>query len=267
MSFNAVYERIETWLKEEELQLSDWELEAFRHRAEIATQVLALVWTLEDHAHERQWVERAAYEILSTSQRRVLREALRGIGRLVETLLPDRIQRLATALDASGPIGSTEVAVLAQAVVVSIDYRLGPEHPFPAAVDDALTAARWVGTHLAELGGSQVWAMAGDSAGGGLTAVATHVLRDERRSGAGADVIGPPMAAQLLIYPATDATMSSPSVHQNANAPILTKRSMVTFRDHYLGPGHDHYKRAFASEQVIIGAGLSTAVALTASGR
>ncbi len=101
---------------EEELQLSDWELEAFRHRAEIATQVLALVWTLEDHAHERQWVERAAYEILSTSQRRALREALRGIGRLVETLLPDRIQRLVTALDASAPIGSTEVAVLAQAV-------------------------------------------------------------------------------------------------------------------------------------------------------
>lgn len=101
---------------EEELQLTDWELEAFRHRAEIATQVLALVSTLEDHAHERQWAERTAYEILSASQRRALREALKGIGRLVGTLLPDRIQRLVTELGAAGQAGSPEAGALAEAV-------------------------------------------------------------------------------------------------------------------------------------------------------
>ena len=82
---------------------------------------------------------------------------------------------------------------------MSIDYRLGPEHPFPAAVEDALAAARWVQSHLAELGGTDVWGMAGDSAGGGLTAVVSHELRPPAE-----DSRVPSMAAQLLIYPATD---------------------------------------------------------------
>ncbi len=127
------------------------------------------------------------------------------------------------------------LAVLAQAVVVSIDYRLGPEHPFPAAVDDALTAARWVGTHLAELGGSHVWAMAGDSAGGGLTAVATHVLRDERRAGAGPEVVGPPMAAQLLIYPATDPAGSYESRVRLGSGYGLETESIDYFMRLYAG--------------------------------
>jgi signal transduction histidine kinase len=101
---------------EEELQLTDWELEAFRHRAEIATQVLALVSTLEEHAHERQWAERTAYDTLSASQRRALHEALKGIGRLVGTLLPDRIQRLVTELGASGLTGSPGTGAIAEAV-------------------------------------------------------------------------------------------------------------------------------------------------------
>ena len=91
------------------------------------------------------------------------------------------------------------LAIDARAVVVAIDYRLGPEHPFPAAVEDALAAARWVQTHLSELGGTDVWGMAGDSAGGGLTAVVSHELLGRAGSSD-----GPPMAAQLLIYPATD---------------------------------------------------------------
>ena len=92
------------------------------------------------------------------------------------------------------------LAVNAQAVVVAIDYRLGPEDPFPAAVEDALAAARWVQSHLGELGGTDVWGMAGDSAGGGLTAVVSHELR----SPADGSEVPPAMAAQLLIYPATD---------------------------------------------------------------
>lgn len=99
---------------EEELHLSDWELEALRHRAEIASHTLALVSTLEDHAHEREWVGRAAYETLSTSQRRALREALAGIDRLVGSLLPERIRRLVGG--ASGSPGSAEADALAEAV-------------------------------------------------------------------------------------------------------------------------------------------------------
>jgi len=101
---------------EDELQLTEWELEAFRHRAEIASRALALVSTLEDHAHEREWVGRAAYETLSASQRAGLREALKGIDRLVATLLPDRVQRLVTELHGSAPTGTMEWGALAEAV-------------------------------------------------------------------------------------------------------------------------------------------------------
>ena len=101
---------------EEELQLTEWELEAFRHRAEIATRVLVLVSMLEDRAHERQWAERTAYETRSTSQRRALHEALKGIDRLIGTLLPDRIRRIVTEQGASGLTGSAEADTLAEAI-------------------------------------------------------------------------------------------------------------------------------------------------------
>jgi signal transduction histidine kinase len=98
---------------EDELVLTDWELEAFRHRAEIASQALTLVATLEDQAHEQAWVGRTAYETLSASQRAALREALNGIDRLVATLLPDRVQRLLGKLPGSE---SAEWRTLAEAV-------------------------------------------------------------------------------------------------------------------------------------------------------
>ena len=79
------------------------------------------------------------------------------------------------------------------AVFVSVDYRLAPEHPWPAATHDAVAAIRWVADRLASYGGSDVLAVAGDSAGGNLAAIATQELRGEV-----------PIAAQLLIYPATD---------------------------------------------------------------
>jgi signal transduction histidine kinase len=110
---------------EDELQLSDWELEAFRHRAEIATHALAMVSTLEDHVHERACVGRAAYETLSSSQRVALREALKGIDRLVEALLPVRIQELLTRENGSTPMSSLEASTLAGAVTREVSSVLG----------------------------------------------------------------------------------------------------------------------------------------------
>ena len=81
-----------------------------------------------------------------------------------------------------------------QAVVVSVQYRLAPEHPFPAGIDDAVAAAKWIVAHASELGGNGTVAVAGDSAGGNFAAVVTQQLRDA----------GMPLAAQLLIYPAVD---------------------------------------------------------------
>jgi signal transduction histidine kinase len=101
---------------EDELRLTDWELEALRHRAEIASHATALVSTLTEHAHEREWVGRAAYEALSASQRAALREAMKGIDRLLATLLPDRVQRLATELHGVAPPGAAEWGALADAV-------------------------------------------------------------------------------------------------------------------------------------------------------
>jgi acetyl esterase/lipase len=104
-------------------------------------------------------------------------------------------------------------AVGAGALVVSIDYRLAPEHPYPAAVDDVWAATQWVAAHGEELGADpKRLAVAGDSAGGNLAAVIAHVARD---SG------GPPVAFQLLWYPATTWDTSLPSFTENADAPIL----------------------------------------------
>jgi len=104
-------------------------------------------------------------------------------------------------------------AVAADAVVVSVDYRLAPEHPYPAAVDDVWAATRWVAEHATELGvDPDRLAVAGDSAGGNLAAVVTQLARD-----AG----GPRILFQLLWYPATTFDTSLPSFTENANAPIL----------------------------------------------
>jgi acetyl esterase/lipase len=101
----------------------------------------------------------------------------------------------------------------ADAIVVSIDYRLAPEHPYPAAVDDAWAATQWVAAHAADLGGdADRLAVAGDSAGGNLAAVVSQLARD-----AG----GPRIRFQLLWYPVTTFDTSLPSFTENANAPIL----------------------------------------------
>ena len=114
----------------------------------------------------------------------------------------------------------------AEAVVVSIDYRLAPEHPFPAAVDDVWAATRWVAEHAAEIGADAGrLAVAGDSAGGNLAAVVAQSARDA----------GIPLRFQLLWYPSTTFDTSLPSFTENADAPILDLASCKGFSRWYVG--------------------------------
>jgi acetyl esterase len=118
-----------------------------------------------------------------------------------------------------------DLATLCDCVVVSVDYRLAPEHPFPAAVDDSLAATRWAVSHLAELGGTDRLGVAGDSAGGNLAAVVAQTLRDE----------GTPLAAQLLVYPGTDMSGDFPSRTENAEGYFLDLPLMLWFAAQYVG--------------------------------
>lgn len=118
-------------------------------------------------------------------------------------------------------------AAAAEAVVVSVDYRLAPEHPYPAAVDDAWAALTWVAEHGADLeADTGRLAVAGDSAGGNLAAVMTQRARDHG---------GPPIVFQLLWYPVTMHDLSLPSVTENADAPILDRAAMVGLSRWYAG--------------------------------
>ena len=124
-----------------------------------------------------------------------------------------------------------EHAVGAGSVVVSVDYRLAPEHPYPAAVEDAWAATRWVADNAGEFGAdSSRFAVAGDSAGGNLAAVVAQLARDATRSG---DELK--LAFQLLWYPSTMWDTSLPSFTDNANAPVLDSAAMTAFTDWYAG--------------------------------
>lgn len=115
--------------------------------------------------------------------------------------------------------------------VVSIDYRLAPEHRFPAAVDDALAATRWVRRQATELNlDASRLAVGGDSAGGNLAAVVSIAARDS------GDL---PIAFQLLIYPATDQHRTAPSHTTNGEGFLLTRDTMDYFGGHYIAdPAH-----------------------------
>jgi acetyl esterase len=116
-------------------------------------------------------------------------------------------------------------------VVVSVDYRMAPEHRAPVAVEDCVDATTWVGVNGDVLrADTSRMAVAGDSAGGNLAAVVAQVLRDHGDTR---------LRHQALIYPATDLTMASASIREHPNAPVLTKRSMDAYRDHYVPVGHD----------------------------
>jgi acetyl esterase len=118
------------------------------------------------------------------------------------------------------------LAAAAGTAVLAIDYRLAPEHPFPAAVEDAASAFAWAHANAGELGvdPSRI-AVGGDSAGGNLAAVVSLLARD-----AG----GPMPAMQLLIYPPTDSAGDLPSRRLFAEGFLLTKGDMENFERHYL---------------------------------
>ncbi|MCL6644135.1 MAG: alpha/beta hydrolase [Dehalococcoidia bacterium] len=124
-----------------------------------------------------------------------------------------------------------ELAEGVGAVVVSVDYRLAPEHTPPAQLDDCVAAVRWAVDHAAELNadGSR-FALAGDSAGGNLAACAALRLRDEG---------GPRARLQLLLYGAFTGNNDLPSVIENGEGKILTRQMMDWFYRHYLSAGAD----------------------------
>lgn len=121
------------------------------------------------------------------------------------------------------------LAEKARVVVVSVDYRLAPEHRFPGPVEDCYGATVWAVEHAA------AWdadagrlAVGGDSAGGNLAAAVSLAARDRG---------GPDIRFQLLVYPVTDLLMTYPSITDNGDGYLLTSESMRWFIDHYLGDG------------------------------
>ena len=146
------------------------------------------------------------------------------------------------------------LAVRTGHAVLSVDYRLAPEHPFPAAVEDALCALRWAHENAESLGvDPDRIAVGGDSAGGNLAAVVSQ----QRPV---------PIVFQLLIYPATDMTMSLPSHVENAPGPVLSRQAMDWFIGHYMQPGSDRKdplaSPLFAPDALV--AGTPPALVLTA---
>ena len=119
-----------------------------------------------------------------------------------------------------------QLALGARCAVFSVDYRLAPEHPFPAALDDCFFATEYIRRHSSELKVDPARiAVGGDSAGGNLAAVVALMARD---SGA------PPLAGQLLIYPATDQRCAFPSHERNGEGYLLTREAIRFFRAGYL---------------------------------
>ena len=120
-------------------------------------------------------------------------------------------------------------ANLTGATVLSVDYRLAPEHPFPAGLEDCYAALCWASEHLTELTGDGGYVMVGgDSAGGNLAAAVALAARDRS---------GPKIDGQLLLYPALDARCNAPSYTERRDAGLLTARDMRWFWRQYIGDG------------------------------
>jgi acetyl esterase len=129
---------------------------------------------------------------------------------------------------------SAEIAHAANCQVVSVGYRLAPEHKFPAAPEDCFAATAWVFEHAKAFGGDpRRIAVGGDSAGGNLAAVVCLMARDRR-------AFRPVL--QVLVYPATDHGFNWPSLRENAEGFLLSRNDMTWFWDHYLAQPEDALK-------------------------
>jgi acetyl esterase len=141
-------------------------------------------------------------------------------------------------------------------VAVSVDYRLAPEHKFPAGAEDAFAAARWVAENGSDIGvDARRIALAGDSAGGNLAAAVTLMSRDRGT---------PPAAFQVLIYPVTDYNFDTDSYHENADGYHLTRSGMMWGWRHYLDKqedGHSSYASPLRADDL---RGLPPALVITA---
>jgi acetyl esterase len=141
-------------------------------------------------------------------------------------------------------------------ITMAVDYRLAPEHRYPAAANDAYAAAVWASEHAGELGGDAArLVVAGDSAGGNLAAVTALRARD---SG------GPPLAHQILVYPVTDVGQDTPSYRENAEGFFVTADHMRWFWGCYLGPAGDGGGPYASPLRAINLGGLPPATVLTA---
>jgi acetyl esterase len=140
-------------------------------------------------------------------------------------------------------------------IVISVDYRLAPEHKFPAAVDDSLAATKWIADNAKPLGiDASRLMVGGDSAGGNLAAVVAIAARDGD---------GPAIAGQVLIYPATDFAMTHPSHNEPETSLLLTHSVIKWFKDHYLGDADINDWRASPARAATL-QGLPPAYVLTA---
>jgi acetyl esterase/lipase len=141
-------------------------------------------------------------------------------------------------------------------VVVSVDYRLAPEHKFPAAVEDCYAATKWVAENASSIGGNASHiAVNGDSAGGNLAAVVAQIARDSKKL---------PLVYQVLIYPVTGAGYDTQSARENAIGYFLTKDDMMWFDSLYLRNDADRANPRVAPLRAKTLSGLPPALVITA---
>ncbi|MGH7073253.1 MAG: alpha/beta hydrolase [Stellaceae bacterium] len=141
-------------------------------------------------------------------------------------------------------------------IVMSVDYRLAPEHKFPAPIDDSFAATRWAAEHAGEIGADATRiAVAGDSAGGSLATLTAIRIRDEG---------GPKLRAQLLNCPWVDFDMTRQSYRENGTGYFLEFETMQWFLNHYLNSPEDRNRPYVAPLKIESLSGLPPAYVLTA---
>ncbi len=145
----------------------------------------------------------------------------------------------------------------AEALVVSVDYRMGPEDKFPAAVEDSFAALEWLHANAASLGADPArLGVHGDSAGANLAAVISLLARDKG---------GPALRLQSLVYPVADYTLSAPSYEKFADGyGLLTRAAMVWFQQHYLRRPEDAQDWRASPIKAASLAGVAPAIIVTA---